>query len=143
VIGIGINLVSHPMDLGRPTTDLAAHGIEVTPEAMLAILAPAMAGWIGRWDCGRGFGEVRMAWLARGGVPGEGLTVDTGSERIVGTFLGLDADGALLMRDAEGLERRVTFGDISLAGNGVGPHTQGPSLDDDGAMGSAPLRGRQ
>ena len=42
-------------------------------------------------------------------------TVDTGAERIAGTFLDLDADGALLLRDAHGLQRKVTYGDVTLA----------------------------
>ena len=34
---------------------------------------------------------------------GESITVDTGRERIAGTFLGLDDGGALALRDAQGL----------------------------------------
>jgi BirA family transcriptional regulator, biotin operon repressor / biotin---[acetyl-CoA-carboxylase] ligase len=115
VIGIGINLASHPSDLRRATTDLAAHGVEVTPEAMLAALAPSLEGWLATWDVGKGFPGVRAAWLRRGGNLGESLSVDTGKERIAGTFVDLDADGALLMRDGQGAQRRVTFGDVTLA----------------------------
>jgi BirA family biotin operon repressor/biotin-[acetyl-CoA-carboxylase] ligase len=115
VIGIGINLASHPSGLGRAATDLAAHGVVMTPEAMLGILAPAIQRWLAVWDCGRGFAAVRAAWLERGGTVGESLTVDTGRERIAGTFLDLDAGGALVMRDASGLERKLTFGDVTLS----------------------------
>jgi BirA family biotin operon repressor/biotin-[acetyl-CoA-carboxylase] ligase len=115
VIGIGINLASHPSGLGRAATDLAAHGVNVTPEAMLGILAQTIQRWLGVWDCGRGFAAVRAAWLERGGTVGESLTVDTGRERIAGTFLDLDASGALVMRDTLGLERKLTFGDVTLA----------------------------
>jgi len=115
VIGIGINLSSHPSGLGRAATDLAAHGVSVTPDAMLGVLAQAMQRWLGVWDCGRGFAAVRAAWLAHGGAVGESLTVDTGRERIAGTFLDLDPGGALVMRDTLGLERKLTFGDVTLA----------------------------
>ena len=115
VIGIGINLSSHPSGLGRAATDLAAHGVTVTPDAMLGVLAQAMQRWLGVWDCGRGFAAVRAAWLAHGGAVGESLTVDTGRERIAGTFLDLDPGGALVMRDTLGLERKLTFGDVTLA----------------------------
>jgi BirA family biotin operon repressor/biotin-[acetyl-CoA-carboxylase] ligase len=115
VIGIGINLSSHPSGLGRAATDLAAHGVSVTPDAMLGVLAKAMQRWLGVWDCGRGFAAVRAAWLTHGGAVGESLTVDTGRERIAGTFLDLDPGGALVMRDALGLERKLTFGDVTLA----------------------------
>jgi BirA family biotin operon repressor/biotin-[acetyl-CoA-carboxylase] ligase len=115
VIGIGINLASHPDGLGRAATHLGAHGIAVTPEAMLEHLAAAMTAWLGSWRCGAGFSRVRTAWLAHGGAVGESLTVDTGKERIAGTFLDLDEGGALLMQDAEGRRRRLTFGDVTLA----------------------------
>lgn len=115
VIGIGINLASHPHGLGRAATDLAAHGVTIAPEAMLAHLAEAMRRWLGVWDCGQGFARVRAAWLLHGGLVGESLTVDTGRERVAGTFLDLDAGGALLMRDTLGVQRRLTFGDVTLA----------------------------
>jgi BirA family biotin operon repressor/biotin-[acetyl-CoA-carboxylase] ligase len=115
VIGIGINLASHPAGLGRAVTDLGAHGLAVTPEAMLRALAEAMQHWLGIWDCGAGFASVRAAWLKRGAVLGESLTVDTGRERVAGTFLDLDAGGALVLRDAHGLQRKLTFGDVTLA----------------------------
>jgi len=115
VIGIGINLSSHPSGLGRAATDLAAQGVTVTPDAMLGVLAQAMQRWLGVWDGGRGFAAVRAAWLAHGGAVGESLTVDTGRERIAGTFLDLDPGGALVMRDTLGLERKLTFGDVTLA----------------------------
>ena len=115
VIGIGINLAWHPSDIGRPATHLTAQGIDVTPDAMLQLLAPAVQGWIDVWQGGAGFARVRAAWLERAGPVGEAATVDTGTERIAGTFLDLDGDGALLLRDAHGLQRRVTYGDVTLA----------------------------
>jgi biotin-(acetyl-CoA carboxylase) ligase len=42
------------------------------------------------------------------------LTVNTGRERIDGTFLDLDDSGALVMRDAQGGQRKLTFGDVTL-----------------------------
>jgi BirA family biotin operon repressor/biotin-[acetyl-CoA-carboxylase] ligase len=116
VIGIGINLVSHPSDPRRATTSLAAHGVEATPAHVLAALAHSMQHWLGVWDNGAGFARVRAAWLERGGKEGESLAVDTGKEKIAGTFLDLDADGALLMQDGHGARRRVTFGDVTLIG---------------------------
>ena len=82
---------------------------------MLQALAPAMQGWIDVWQGGAGFARVRAAWLERAGPVGEAATVDTGTERIAGTFLDLDGDGALLLRDAHGLQRKVTYGDVTLA----------------------------
>ena len=69
--GIGIDLAWHPADLGRAATDLAEHGCQVSPEAVLGSLSEAMHNWLGLWDCGRGFAGVRQAWLDRAGPAGE------------------------------------------------------------------------
>ena len=116
VIGIGINLASHPTGLGRAATHLGAHGVELEPEAMLGFLAEAVERWVALWDLGAGFARVRAAWLGWAGEVGESLSVHTGREHIAGTYLGLDDSGALLMRDGEGRSRRLTFGDVTLAG---------------------------
>ena len=115
VIGVGINLTWHPADLGRAATHLAVHGVEIEPEAMLGHLAAAMRRWLEVWNCGAGFAGVRTAWLERAGPAGERCTVDTGKERIAGTFLDLDAGGALIMRDKEGRRHILTYGDVTLA----------------------------
>lgn len=114
VVGIGIDLVWHPGDLGRAATDLAEHGCQVSPEAVLGSLNEAMHNWLALWDCGRGFAGVRQAWLDRAGPTGEKVSVDTGRERIEGTFADLDAEGALTIFDGHGQRRTVTFGDVTL-----------------------------
>jgi BirA family biotin operon repressor/biotin-[acetyl-CoA-carboxylase] ligase len=114
VIGIGINLASHPTGLGRAATDLAVHGVRLTPAAMLACLSDAMARWLAVWNCGAGFARVRTGWLAAAGDAGESLIVDTGVAQISGRFVDLDAGGALVLRDAAGVLRTLTFGDVSL-----------------------------
>jgi BirA family biotin operon repressor/biotin-[acetyl-CoA-carboxylase] ligase len=114
VVGIGINLAWHPADLGREATSLAAHGVKVAPDAMLVHLDAAMQQWLDVWQCGGGFARVRVAWLERAGPSGEPCTVNTGTERLAGAFVGLDAGGALRLRDRDGALRTVSFGDVSL-----------------------------
>lgn len=120
VIGIGINLAGHPEGLGREATHLAAHGIRLAPDLVLRHLALALDDWLGRWDGGRGFAAVRSAWLERAGPAGEPISVHTGRTQIAGTYLGIDAGGALLLRDADGMERRFTYGDVALGTAGDG-----------------------
>jgi BirA family biotin operon repressor/biotin-[acetyl-CoA-carboxylase] ligase len=115
VIGIGINLAWHPGDLGRAATHLAEHGSQVSPETMLGHLAESMQHWLQIWNCGTEFASVRRAWLERAGLTGEECSVDTGSERIAGAFVDLGPDGALVIRDGQGRQRAVTFGDVALA----------------------------
>ena len=113
VIGVGIDLAWHP-ELGRPATSLAEHGCRVSPDAVLGTLSQAMHSWLTVWEGGRGFAVVRQAWLERAGPVGERVTVAIGRERMEGTFAGLDAEGALVICDAHGQRRTVTFGDVSL-----------------------------
>ena len=115
VIGVGLNLAWHPADLGRAATHLMEHGVAVEPQVMLGSVAEAMQHWIDVWNLGAGFARVRLAWLERAGPAGEACSVDTGAERIAGSFLGLDEGGSLRMRDADGRERTLTYGDVTLA----------------------------
>jgi BirA family biotin operon repressor/biotin-[acetyl-CoA-carboxylase] ligase len=115
VIGIGINLVSHPELPDRPATHLGAHGLVPDPERLLAAVAPSLAAWLDVWAEGDGFAAIREAWLARSGAIGQRMSINTGRETIEGSFCGVDHDGALLLQDESGRERQFTFGDVTLA----------------------------
>ena len=115
VLGIGVNLAHHPDLPDRATTSLSAHGGEITPDAFLETLAEVFARWLGRWR-GEGFGVVRQRWLERAHPLGTPLTArlpDGGS--ITGLFDGLDPDGALLLRLADGTRHVMHAGDVLLA----------------------------
>ena len=114
VIGWGINVVSHPTDLGRPATSLAAHGLTTTADAVLAALDRAVFHWLAVWADGTDFGSIRTAWLQRAGAAGERLVVNRGDGGFEGVFLGLDEDGALLLADGAGRPQRVTYGDVTF-----------------------------
>ncbi len=114
VIGIGINLSHAPDAVDRATTCLAAHGVGVTPPAMLDALAVEMSRALRLWGHGGGFAAIRAAWLARSLAPGTAMSVHAGRDKIDGTFGGLDHDGALILRDHSGYDRRLTFGDVTV-----------------------------
>lgn len=114
VIGIGLNLVSAPEDLGRAATFLAQHGLKLSPQGALCFLAHTMKEWMTNWDDGAGFVEVREAWLERAGPLGEPLTVNAGATPVSGRFAGLDENGALLIDSDDGRQLSFSFGDVSL-----------------------------
>jgi BirA family biotin operon repressor/biotin-[acetyl-CoA-carboxylase] ligase len=115
VIGIGLNLASVPDALGRTATSLSAHGLSLSPRQALCFLAEAMDDWLKTWNDARGFAEVRQAWLGRAGPLGEPLAVHAQDGLVSGRFAGLDEEGALLIAESDGGERRFTYGDVMLA----------------------------
>ena len=115
VVGFGVNLAHHPDDTLRPATSLAAlAGSAADPAAFVDALADAVARWLARWR-GEGLAPVRSAWLAAAHPPGTALSTHTASGAWVeGLFEGLDADGALRLRRADGEVERVLAGDVFL-----------------------------
>jgi BirA family biotin operon repressor/biotin-[acetyl-CoA-carboxylase] ligase len=111
VIGFGVNLTHHPENLERPTISLAALGPAAPdPGAFLVELAASFARWLTRWR-GEGVAPVRTRWLMRAHPIGSALT----SGGVEGLFNGLDADGALLLRRADGRVDTIRAGDVFLA----------------------------
>ena len=116
VIGIGLNLVSHPSEGPRPVAHLAQFGASLSPQAVLSDLDRRVSHWLSAWAGGQGFAAVREAWLRLSGPPGERLMVNSGSGPVEGLYQGLDHDGALILTDDAGIQRFYTYGDVTLAG---------------------------
>lgn len=114
VVGIGVNLAHHPKGLDRPTTSLAIHGVTPDPADFLQTLAEAFASWLARWR-GEGLTVIRDHWLSRAHPRGTGLTarLPDGSS-VDGLFDGMDANGALILRLADGTARVIHAGDVFL-----------------------------
>lgn len=114
VIGIGLNLAHHPDNLDRPATSLAAYGMAPTPDIFLRELADRFAQWVAKWR-EPGLGAIREQWLARAHPKGTALTVhDPAGRKIQGVFDGMDADGALRLRLADGSVHVMHAGDVFL-----------------------------
>lgn len=109
VIGFGANLAHHPKDIDRRATDLATLGASCTPEVAAELLAEAFARWLARWRS-EGLAPIRAAWLAAAHPPGTALSTPEGD----GLFDGLEADGALRLRLADGSVRVMHAGDVFL-----------------------------
>ena len=114
MIGIGINLAVAPEVEGRKVTHLAGHGPEITPETLLADLAPAMTRWLEVWNEGHGFETVRSAWAPRAHPPGQSLSVKGQGGEVRGTFEGLGPDGRLEMTTEDGARISLDHGDVLL-----------------------------
>ena len=116
VLGIGVNIASHPAATEYPATSLAAAGAgDVAPAAPLEAVAAHFLAWYRRWHRGEGFAEVRAAWLARAHRLGSKIRVRLPREEISGRFAGLDEDGRLLLDSAAG-RQRIAAAEIFPAG---------------------------
>lgn len=115
VAGIGVNLAAAPEGLGRPATSVAAlTGTAPDPALFLEDLARAFADWLGRWRA-QGLAAVRAAWLARAHPTGTALSASgRDGARVDGLFDGLDGDGALRLRLADGSVETIRAGDVFL-----------------------------
>ena len=113
VIGFGVNLAHHPVDLDRPATSLAVHGASPDPAIFAETLAESFARWLSRWR--DGIAPVRERWLARAHPVDTALTARLADGSSVdGLFGGLDAQGALILRLADGTSRVIHAGDVFL-----------------------------
>lgn len=115
IIGIGANLGFHPVGLGRPVTSLAAQGVDAPdPHYFCEDLASAFAHWLAIWRF-PGLGAIRKAWLEGAHPRNTALTANLGDGTSVdGLFDGLEDDGALRLRLADGSLRVIHAADVFL-----------------------------
>ena len=117
-VGVGVNLAHAPTDVERPATSLAEHlrgDVAATPDVAVAAetLAKAFAVWMERWDT-LGFTPVLDAWRRRTQLDGP-CVARLGHETVEGVAEGVEADGALRLRLADGRLRIIAAGDVFFA----------------------------
>ena len=115
-IGIGVNLAHAPTDLDRQVTSIADHlsaDCLSVPDVLSALdrLAAAFAGRLRQWD-EFGFQAIADGWTARALGLGGPCSARLHHETIDGIAEGLDEDGALQVRLADGTVRRISAGDV-------------------------------
>lgn len=115
-VGIGVNLAHKPSGMERPATAMGGHlrgDVSAPPsiETAADVLADAFAVWQARWES-LGFDPILDAWRARcRGLDGP-CTARLGHETVVGVADGVEADGALRLRLADGSLRLISAGDV-------------------------------
>jgi BirA family biotin operon repressor/biotin-[acetyl-CoA-carboxylase] ligase len=109
-LGIGVNLAQRafPLELAeRATSVRLASGREVDRDTLLGALLERLDHWRGRLET-EGFEPVRARWRELADTLGRPVSVDG----VQGTAVDLDADGALVVADADGRHKRVVAGDV-------------------------------
>ncbi|MEO6433310.1 MAG: biotin--[acetyl-CoA-carboxylase] ligase, partial [Sphingomicrobium sp.] len=107
VAGFGVNLAHAPEVGERRTTGL---GAVVAPTAFASLLAASFARILASWRASDPM-QFAQAWMARAHPLGAPLAVhDESGGRISGTFDGIEGDGSLRLRLADGTIRAVRAG---------------------------------
>jgi len=112
VIGCGVNCRHFPENPLYPATSLAHEGFEVVPMKLFRQLALAMASELRIWAQGHGFAIIRREWLDRCHGLGEAIVARYPDRELQGTFIDINTDGLLLLRDEEGYTHLVSAADI-------------------------------
>jgi BirA family biotin operon repressor/biotin-[acetyl-CoA-carboxylase] ligase len=117
VVGIGVNLAAAPRTEAQARA-LSELGPAPNRDAFAAELAAQFDLELGRW---RQFGlePILNRWLAAAHPLGSALTVhEPSGGRLSGAFSGLEPDGALRLRLADGSLRVIHAGDVMLGDAG-------------------------
>jgi BirA family transcriptional regulator, biotin operon repressor / biotin---[acetyl-CoA-carboxylase] ligase len=110
-IGIGVNLAHHPEGTAFPATSLPQLGLAPPScDAALTVLAVRFAHWYDVW-MRSGFETLREAWLGRASGLGASITARLPHETRQGVFEGIDASGALLLKEGTGV-RAIAAGEV-------------------------------
>lgn len=121
IVGIGLNLMSHPDGTDYPATHVMDHmnlTVLDTPEPPVPTPKPTLAILAKRFDSWRhilvteGFEPIREAWTIKAqGISGD-VTVRLPNETFVGMAMGLGVNGELQVRLANGTIRDIHAGDV-------------------------------
>ncbi len=112
VLGIAVNVKSHPETLEAPATSMHMDGYsEASAADVLEQFSRYFLSWINRW-ADEGFAPVRKAWIQRANGIGQPLEVALETETIKGRFADLDDAGALIMELPTEGSRKVTVAEF-------------------------------
>jgi BirA family biotin operon repressor/biotin-[acetyl-CoA-carboxylase] ligase len=110
-IGIGVNLAHHPEGMAFPATSLPQLGIAPPScDQAIGLLAARFAHWYDAW-MENGFEALRAAWLKRASGLGAPITARLPHETRAGVFEGIDASGALLLKEGTQV-RAIAAGEV-------------------------------
>lgn len=121
-VGIGVNLQAAPTGTERPATCVAdhlgtGHIFAPTIEEAGQALAEIFDHWLVLWQT-QGFDGVRQAWVSR--TPGlfGPCIARLPHETLEGTANGIEPDGSLRLKLADGSVRIISAGDVFFGENG-------------------------
>jgi BirA family transcriptional regulator, biotin operon repressor / biotin---[acetyl-CoA-carboxylase] ligase len=101
IIGVGINLNSHPTNIEQVATSLTSLGINVESEEVLNLFISFIEKYISLWR-NEGFLSIRKLWLERAHKLNETITISDGNKKISGQFCDIDSMGNICIKLKDG-----------------------------------------
>lgn len=98
IIGIGINITSHPTNIDQPTTSLINENLpSISPQALLEILINNFEKYYSIWGKS-GFAPIRKTWLEHAYKLHENITVKHQDNILTGIFKDIDPSGRIILQ---------------------------------------------
>ena len=111
IIGVGINLSSHPSDIDQPATNLRSHGIDIHADQILNLFVSFFEKYFALWLCS-GFIPIRQQWLRKADHLNKIITIDYDKNRISGKFQDIDFTGNIRVKLACGQIYSLSAGEV-------------------------------
>ncbi len=113
LIGIGVNIAVHVEALPPGATSIqAATGLAPTVDAVFAKLLERFDHGYASFQESNGRPSLD-GWRARAVLLGDQVTIDDMGRQLVGVFVGIEEDGALLLQESDSTIRRVVAGELT------------------------------
>ena len=109
LLGIGINLVSAPAEIGTAIKEHTDRAPKVN--TLRTKLLNNVATYYKKWST-KGFEPIRREWLEYGHRPDDQITVKIGNAPLKAYFHDIDEYGALLIRDEQFRTQKITAGEV-------------------------------
>ena len=111
-VGVGINVDSFPEHVMFPATCLRDAGVELISAKI--VLSRFIHNFIHCYDiwASKGFVAIEREWKKRAHHINKPVEVIVGEEQIEGTFVGIDAEGRLLLKGKKKEVTAITAGDV-------------------------------
>lgn len=118
ILGIGVNVAVETGEWTHvkgkfPPASLHEFGLKTAPEAFGKWLHTRVLANFGRYQS-QGFSEIRRLWQLHCGWIGRAIEVAAGADKptLRGTFLGIDSDGSLMLRDEAGKAHTLSSAEV-------------------------------
>lgn len=120
VIGIGINVLSHPSVLpdDYEATHMRMHGYGGDADQVLSVLCQEFSCMYDLWRCS-GFMAIHKEWMKRSVMLGQAVTLTHGDNVFSGEFVGIDSSGHALLKDEYGTIQTFASGRLRPIHNKV------------------------